>query len=74
MRRGVTYTRTFTVEERALGAMCHKHTVRLPELGVEGTIQKLALSDGDSLLRATVVDQHGKDHEVDLKYGVVIYT
>lgn len=71
----MTYTRTYTLEERALEALCARSDVRLVESGVIGRIKDICDSDvKEGVRRIGVLEYVGRRmHWVDLTSGVVEY-
>lgn len=74
---GVTYTRTFTLEERALEALCDQRpvTVRVGDdlRPVRGPLTAIVARGGKRYVKVTELGNGGGSYEVPLEYGAVEY-
>lgn len=62
----MTYTRTWTWEERALGAMCDREMVQIKG-GIRGRIDEIYVSVEDpSVRRMRVTESSGRVHHVNV--------
>lgn len=69
----MTYTRTYTIEERALAALCDRTSVKIVDTGVVGMIDEIYVSvlDPRQQRRVRVTETNGRVHHLDLTYGAL---